>query len=106
MASSSALPVGQHRALVGEDRPRFLYWVEGEVHLGTLVDYGAAVEQAHYSGFEVSEDVLVPSQVGGSWVTAIYRVEHRSTPYDADDWGYTTLRVLGDEFQIRIDGRA
>lgn len=88
------------------ERPTFIYSVEGEPAVGTLVDYANARAQAHYADLAVSSDILVVKHDGVGWIISTHEVVAESTPYDENDYAYLTLKVLGDEVTVQIDGRA
>jgi hypothetical protein len=83
------------------NRPRYAWIAEGEVSVGTLVDYARCQENAYYSGLLVSDHVTMLTRWLGSDLvgTTTYATEHVLMGESSDVEGYPDYRYL--RFVIR-----
>lgn len=87
--------------MTNEDRPTYVYLVEGEPRAGTLADWASAQEHAHYAGLDVSSQVW--RHEDGFFVSLI---PDDAEAWRSDDYGYHTVCVGDDQATIKIDLRA
>lgn len=81
-----------------DDVDRTYAWtVEGEVTSGTLERYARDWENAHYTGFSISNCVWTGTRTKPVTITS---------DGCADDYFYYTIRVGKETVPVRIDGRA
>jgi hypothetical protein len=81
-----------------EELTTYVYLVDGELNVGTLVDYAKAWERAHYADLGVSNEVR-------TW-DASYKVEVEFEGTDGEAWMHYKLAVNGEEAYVTIDGLA
>lgn len=89
---------------------RFGYVLDGEMHFGSLREYGEAWTHVHYSGDFVLDKAVV-AYVEGKFVELEVEVEYSFT--NREDWMYYVLRVIDpktqhrfDVLEVKIDGRS
>lgn len=84
---------------------RFVYIVEGEPYVGTMNDYAKALEESHYSDFDISHMVWMVRPDATNKLDA-YTVT-QELAYEADDYRNIDLYVaLKHMARARIDLRA
>lgn len=70
------------------DRPRYAWVAEGEVSVGTLVDYVRCMEDAHYSGFFVGNILTDLTVQSGVVKTEQVHVLYSDLGWSRDNEGY------------------
>lgn len=87
-----------------DDDTRLIYIVEDEPSVGHLRDWVKAQEQAHYSGFGVSDHLwVVDNSTGATFTRWEPKIIHR---YTSDDYAYTEYELGGQTATMKIDLRA